>query len=73
MVKKGHTYFKKYAAKTVFEFFPKTGGSIMPLNKITQVWRDHPFSQRNKVTKRGWGEYRCVCVGGGGQNLKKEG
>ena len=71
MVKKGHTYFKKSAAKTVFEIFPETGRSIMSLNKITQVWRDHPFSQRNKVTKRGWGGSISVC--GGGQNLKKEG
>ena len=40
------------------------------------MWRDHPFSQRNKATERAVG----VEVGdeeegggGGGQNLKKRG
>ena len=26
---------------------------IISLSKVTQMWRHHKFSQRNKVTKRG--------------------
>ena len=45
------------------------------------MWRNHPFSQRNKATKRVGCTEVCVCVcvkeGGGGrggqQNLKKKG
>ena len=44
------------------------------------MWRDHPFGQRNKTTKR-VGEFIGVCVyvcgwaegRGGFQNLKKRG
>ena len=52
----------------------------MILSKIAhQMWRDHPFSQRNKATEWavgvGVGDKREVMGGGGegGQNLKKEG
>ena len=50
--------------------------STVSLSKIIyQMWRDHPFSQRNKATESAVG----VEVGdegeggGGGQNLKKRG
>ena len=45
----------------------------IPLSKLThQIWRDHPFSQRNKTTERAVG----VGVGGdrevrGGEGSKK--
>ena len=39
--------------------------SIISLSKITQMWRDHSFTQRNKVTKR--------AGTGVEQNLKKGG
>ena len=44
----------------------------MSLCKIThQMWHNHPFSQKNKATKRYWGIGLCVYGGGGGgQNLK---
>ena len=44
--------------------------SIILLSKIThQMWRDQPFSQRNKGRKRAggyWGVRRYMCGGGGG-------
>ena len=47
----------------------------IPLSKLThQIWRDHPFSQRNKTTERavgvGVGGDREVR-GGGGRVAKK--
>ena len=62
--------------------------SLTSLSKIAhQLWRDHPFSQRNKTKELvlgvGVGNDRevvvvvvvvvVVGVGGGGQNLKKNG
>ena len=39
----------------------------MSLCKIThQMWHNHPFSQKNKATKRYWGIGLCVYGGGGG-------
>ena len=48
--------------------------SILSLSKIAhQMWRDHPFSQRNKTTVEvGVGGDREVGEGGG-QNLQKGG
>ena len=47
--------------------------SIISLSKIAhQMWHDHPFSQRNKATKKQW-QRRLEARGGGGQYLKKEG
>ena len=45
--------------------------SIVSLSKIIhQMWHDHPFSQRKKVTKRGvWVEVKGKR--GFGKNLKK--
>ena len=39
------------------------------------MWRDHPFSQRNKTTERAVGVGVGVNMEGGGvgQNLKKRG
>ena len=30
------------------------------------MWHNHPFSQKNKATKRYWGIGLCVYGGGGG-------
>ena len=56
--------------------------SIMSLSKIThQIWRNHPFSQANKATKRagsiGGVYWRCVCIFvwvfvGGGLTFEKK-
>ena len=43
--------------------------SAVSLSKVThQMWRNHPFSQRNKVTKRA--AWVVGGVEGFGQNLK---
>ena len=51
--------------------------SILSLSRIAhQMWRDGPFSQRNRTTERtvGIGVAKDREVGGGvGQNLKKGG
>ena len=51
--------------------------AVKGLSKITQIWRDHTFSQRHEATKRvGWTNFQKVRVsnigegaGGRGWNL----
>ena len=37
------------------------------------MWHNHPFSQKNKATKRYWGIGLCVYGGGGGGVSNKGG
>ena len=74
--------FIKHTARSLWYYgnMVNIGRSILQLSKrIYRMWHDHPFSQRNKTTKRAVGVrgWRLEVEGSGevgrrvGQNVKK--